>query len=287
MRVLITGASGFIGSALSGHLSAAGHEAVGLSRTPGVWEPEAGVCDPEAVDGYDAVVHLAAESLGGRWTERKKRRIMESRRKGTAALAAAVAQVKPRVFVSGSAMGVYGDRGEDILDESEPTGSGFLAEVAHAWEEATTPASTAGVRTVLARTSLVFDGDGGSLPRMVLPFRFGVGGPLGNGRHWWSWITLEDEVRALTHLLESDSEGPVNLATPNPVRNREFAKALGHALKRPAMFPAPRFGLALVLGAEVADEMLLVSQRLDVGKLAGSGFEWRHPALAEALDAVL
>ncbi len=287
MRVLITGESGFIGSALSRHLSAGGHTPVGLPRTRGVWEPENGVCDPAAVEGFDAVVHLAAESLGGRWTREKKRRIMESRRRGTLSLAGAVAKAGPAVFVSGSAMGFYGDRGDDILDESEPAGGGFLAEVARAWEEATEPASAAGIRTVLARTSLVFDGSGGSLPRMALPFKLGVGGPLGSGRHWWSWITLEDEIRAIEHLITSDLEGPVNLATPDPRRNRDVAKALGRALRRPSLFPAPRFALATVLGGEVADEMLLVSQRLSVAKLAGSGFDWKHPELDTAFAAVL
>jgi uncharacterized protein len=293
MKVLITGASGFIGRALSRRLTESGHEAIPLVRgepRPGArtWDPHAGRIDGDALAGMDAVVHLAGESIGGRWTPAKKQAILSSRVEGTDLIAGAVASAKPSVFVSGSAIGFYGSRGEEVLTEESPAGSGFLAEVTVAWEEAAKPASAAGVRTVLARTALVLEDEGGSFPRMLLPFKFGIGGPLGSGRQWWAWITLEDEVRAIMHCLETDGlEGPVNLAAPNPVRNGDFGKALGKALKRPAVLPAPGFGLKLLLGGEFADEVLLASQRVVPTRLEESGFEFSHPHLPAALGAVL
>ncbi|MGF1664786.1 MAG: TIGR01777 family oxidoreductase [Acidimicrobiia bacterium] len=293
MKVLITGASGFIGRALSQRLTESGHEAIPLVRgEPGTgvrtWDVRAGRIDDDALVGIDAVVHLAGESIGGRWTPAKKQAILSSRIEGTDLISKAVASAKPSVFVCGSAIGFYGSRGEDVLTEDSPAGSGFLADVTVAWEEAAKPASEAGVRTVLARTALVLEDEGGSFPRMLLPFKFGIGGPLGSGRQWWAWITLEDEIRAIMHCLETDAlEGPVNLAAPNPVRNGDFGKALGRALKRPALLPAPGFGLKLLLGGEFADEVLLASQRVVPTRLEQSGFEFSHPHLPAALDAVL
>ncbi len=293
MKVLITGASGFIGRALSRRLTESGHEAIPLVRGEPragarTWDPSVGRIDDDALDGIDAVVHLAGESIGGRWTVGKKQAILSSRTEGTDLIARAVAAAKPSVFASGSAIGFYGSRGEEVLTEESASGEGFLADVTVAWEQAAAPAVDAGVRTVFARTALVLEDEGGSFPRMLLPFKLGIGGPLGSGRQWWAWITLEDEVRAIMHCLQTDSlEGPVNLASPNPVRNADFGRALGKALKRPAVLPAPGFGLKLLLGGEFADEVLLASQRVVPSRLEQSGFEFSHPHLPGALDAVL
>lgn len=292
MKVLVTGASGFIGRALVARLEQEGHEAVPLARgvsgsgSPS-WDVGAGRIDEDALDGIEAVVHLAGESIGGRWTAAKKQAILSSRTEGTDLIARAVANARPSVFVCGSAIGYYGSRGDEILTEESSRGTGFLADVVTAWEAAAAPAVDAGVRTVFARTSLVLEGSGGSFPRMLLPFKLGIGGPLGSGRQWWAWITLEDEVRAIMHCLTSELEGPVNLSAPNPVTNKEFGTALGKALKRPAVFPAPAFGLKLLLGGEFADEVLLASQRVVPAKLQASGFEFSHPQVDQALAAVL
>lgn len=292
MKVLITGAGGFIGTALSTALVRAGHEAIPLTRgssAPGrrTWDVSAGRIDDDVLDGIDAVVHLAGESIGGRWTTAKKQEILSSRTEGTDLIARAVAVAKPKVFISGSAIGYYGDRGEEVLTEESARGTGFLSDVVVAWEAAAKPAVDAGVRTVFARTALVLDDHGGSFPRMLLPFRVGVGGPLGSGKQWWGWITLHDEVRAILHCIENETlEGPVNLAA-EPVRNAEFGKALGRALRRPALIPAPGFGLGLILGSEFAQEVLLASQRVVPAKLDASGFVFEHRQVDAALGAVL
>ncbi len=288
MRVVVTGASGFIGSALVGRLEQEGHVVAALSRGGGAgqWDPRSGHFDLSSVEGAGAVVHLAGESIGGRWTPAKKERILKSRVEGTTLVARVVAETGVPVLISGSAIGFYGDRRDELLDESQPAGEGFLAEVVRQWEDATSQARPK-ARVVLARTSVVLDRRGGSFPRMLLPFRLGVGGPIGSGGQWWSWITLEDEIRALIHCLENDLEGPVNLASPHPSRNAEFAKALGHALHRPAILPAPAAALKLLLGAEFAREVLLAGQRVVPTRLAGTGFEWSHPGLEQALAAIL
>lgn len=290
MKVLVTGASGFIGQALSAELEATGHAVVSLRRgdgSPG-WDPARGRIDPGALEGVDAVVHLAGESIGGRWTTSKKARILQSRVSGTSLIAGAVAAARPRVLVSGSAIGFYGDRGDETLDERAAPGSGFLADVVKQWEAAAQPAVTAGVRTVFARTgSLVLDRSGGSFPRLLLPFRIGVGGRIGPGDQWWSWITLRDEVRALIHCItESTLEGPVNLCSPNPATNREFVRALASSLHRPALVPVPALALKAVLGAEFASEVLLGSQRVVPGRLQDSGFSWEHPGLETAFASM-
>jgi uncharacterized protein (TIGR01777 family) len=289
MKVLITGASGFIGTALAAELESAGHGVVPLRRGGGPleWDPARGWIDPAALEGVDAVVHLAGESVGGRWTASKKDRILRSRVSSTSLIAGAVAAARPRVLVSGSAIGFYGDRGNETLDEQAAPGSGFLADVVKQWEGAAQPAVTAGVRTVFARTSLVLDRSGGSFPRMLLPFRFGVGGRIGKGDQWWAWITLRDEVRALVHCItDTTLEGPVNLCSPNPAPNREFVRALAASLHRPALVPVPALALKAVLGGEFASEVLLASQRVVPGRLGDTGFSWEHPGLEAAFASM-
>jgi hypothetical protein len=289
MKVLVTGASGFIGTALCAELGAGGHIAVPLRRGEGRsgWDPDRGRIDPGALDGIDAVVHLAGESIGGRWTAAKKDRILRSRVSGTSLISGAVAAAGPRVLVCGSAIGFYGNRGDEVLDENAGPGSGFLADVVRQWEEAARPAVTAGVRTVFVRSSLVLDRSGGSFPRMLLPFWLGVGGRIGSGDQWWAWTTLRDEVRAIVHCLtESTLEGPVNVCTPNPAPNREFVRLLAAGLHRPALLPVPAPALKIVLGSEFASEVLLASQRVVPAKLAASGFDWEHPDLVTAFASM-
>lgn len=290
MRVLITGASGFIGSALSAALEARGDVAVPLGRRSGrggpTWDIASGRIDDGALDGVDAVVHLAGASILPPWTSGRKRRIRDSRVEGTDLIARAVARAQTPALISASGMDYYGDRGEDLLTEAEPSGDGFMARVASAWEAAAEPAVAAGARVAFLRSSLVLDGAGGSLPKMMLPFRFFVGGIIGNGRQWWSWITLEDEVRAILHILDNEIHGPVNLATPNPVRNAEFMTALGKALRRPTWFPTPAFLVRTVLGADAADALILESKRVVPTVLEGSGFTFVHPEVGPALRAV-
>lgn len=289
MRVLVSGAGGFIGSALGEALVRHGHEPIRLERG----EPESGArtwsiaerrIDPGALEEIDAVVHLSGRPITPPFTAGKKREIMESRRVGTAIIAEAVAEHRPAVFVCASAIGYYGDRGDEVLTEASSRGEGFLAEVAAEWEAACQPAREAGVRMVNIRSALVLDGGGGLLPLVALPFRLFLGGPLGDGRQWWSWITLEDEARAIVHLLEDEIEGPVNLAAPNPVRNREFTQTLARVLHRPAWIPVPAWVMRLVMG-EAADELVLASQRVAPERLVASGFEFRHPTLSEALES--
>ena len=288
MRVLITGASGFIGSALSAALSDRGDDVVPLGRSSDhggpTWDIEAGRIDDGALDGIDAVVHLAGASILPPWTARKKRRIRDSRVDGTDLIARAVAEARTPTLVTASGMDYYGDRGEDLLTESEPPGDGFMSRVAAAWEQAASPAVTAGLRVAHLRTSLVLDASGGSLRKMMLPFRFFVGGPIGGGRQWWSWITLDDEVRAILHILDSQIRGPVNLASPGPVRNAEFMAELGKAMGRPSWFPAPAFLVRGVLGADAADALLLESKRVVPSVLDSTGFSFDHPEIGSAME---
>jgi uncharacterized protein (TIGR01777 family) len=237
------------------------------------------------------VVHLAGAGVGDkRWTDARKQEVLESRTKGTGLLAQTLAglDAPPPVFVSGSAVGFYGDRGDDVLTESSGPGDGFLANLVVAWEQAAQPARDAGIRTALARTGIVLSKRGGALPKMLPLFRFGVGGPFGSGKQWMSWITLADEVAALRFLLSAANvEGPVNLTAPAPVTNRDLAKALGRALHRPAMLPVPKFGPKLVLGGQMAEEMLFFSQRARPEALTTAGYEFLHPDVDTALAAVL
>lgn len=300
--VLLSGASGFIGSALAKSLVAHGHEVVRLARreskrAPSVtgsvrWDPEAGTVARADLAELrpDVVINLAGEPIAHRWTSRRRRRIRESRVTGTRALAEALAAqaVKPKVLISGSAIGWYGaHRGDEILTEESTPGSDFLAETAQAWEHAAAPAQQAGIRVVLARTGIVLGRDGGALARMLLPFHLGVGGRLGSGKQWMSWISLGDIVRALMFLMESPTvSGPVNLVGPEPERNAAFAKALGHALNRPSAVPVPAFVLHLLFGS-MARHTILASQRVAPRRLADAGFEYRHSRLEDALHAEL
>lgn len=295
MRVAITGSSGLIGMALRGRLAVAGHEVVPVRRggpAPGgiAWRPDEGWIEDGALEGCDAVVHLEGESIGdGRWTAKRKRAIRDSRIDSTRLLVEHVAALArpPRVFVCGSAVGLYGDRGDEELGEESGAGEGFLAGVVEEWEREAARAAEAGIRVVSIRTAVVLAPRGGALQRMLTPFRLGAGGRLGSGRQWMPWITLEDEVRAIEWALTHEElSGPVNLAAPQPVTNRELTKALARQLHRPALLPVPGFALRIVLG-EMANELLLQSQRVAPAKLTLSGFHFKHETIEEALAAVL
>ncbi|MFI0349852.1 TIGR01777 family oxidoreductase [Actinomadura sp. 9N407] len=292
MKVIVSGASGLIGTALVRSLRLDGHQAVRLVRRApqgadeARWDPR-GVVDHGALEGAGAVVHLAGAGVGDRpWTAARKRLIRESRIAGTRTLAEAVAQVRPGVFVSGSAIGFYGDTGDREADESAELGKGFLAELVRDWEAAAAPAAGAGVRVVHPRTGVVLAPRGGLLGRTLPLFKLGLGGPLGNGRQWLSWITLHDTVAALRHLIERDIEGPVNVVGPRPVTNAAYTKALGRALHRPAVIPVPAFALRAALRG-FADEGPLISQRVVPRRLEESGFSFAHPEIGGALDSVL
>jgi hypothetical protein len=255
------------------------------------WDPDRGEIDAAGLEGVGAVVHLAGEGIGDRrWNEAHKAKVKDSRTKGTSLLAQTLAKANkaPKVLVSGSAVGYYGDRGDEVLTESSRPGNDFLAGVCTAWEAATAPAKEAGIRVAHIRTGIVLSGRGGVLPKMLLPFKFGVGGKLGSGQQWVSWIALEDEVGAIVHLLGDDTlSGPFNLSAPNPVTNADMTKAIGAALHRPTLIPAPAFALKTALGAEMAEELLLVSQRALPTRLLDSGFTFQHPELGEALRIAL
>ncbi|HTL87682.1 MAG TPA: TIGR01777 family oxidoreductase [Acidimicrobiia bacterium] len=296
MDVVISGAGGLIGSALSASLRADGHRVLRLRRggvTEGDeigWDPEAGRIDAPALEGIDAVVHLAGEGIGEkRWTDEQKRRIRDSRVRGTAVLAAAVAtrEDKPKVFVSGSAIGVYGSRGDELLTEDSPPGDDFLARVVVDWEAESQSAAEAGVRTVNIRTGIVLAKQGGALKSMLLPFKLGLGGKQGSGKQWMSWISLADEITAIRTVIdEQQFSGPVNVVAPNPVTNDEFAHTLARVLHRPAVLPTPLLPLKLRFGAELVESLLLVSQRVVPAKLDARGFNFQAPVLEPALDAI-
>ncbi len=294
MKFVITGVSGLIGSALATSLRSDGHEVVGLSRSEGSglvrWDVEAGQLDPSALAGADAVVHLAGESIGGRWTTAKKRRLVDSRVRSTELLVSTMAALddaeRPAVFVGGSAMGVYGDRGDEVLTEASSPGSSFLADLVVRWEGAARPLEDLGVRVCHARTSLVLGADAESFRRLVLVTKLGASGPLGGGRQYWSWISLSDQVRALRHLLDEELTGPVNITAPHPVSQRAFARSLAKALRRPAWVPAPGFAIRLLLG-EMGQALLLDSTRLEPRALLDSGFEFEHETVEAAIDAAL
>ncbi|MGH9500842.1 MAG: TIGR01777 family oxidoreductase [Terriglobales bacterium] len=294
LKVLLSGSSGLIGSALLLALRADGHDVKCLVRgaaiSPGqvLWHP-AGPLVPDAVSGFDAVIHLAGESIAARWTKTRKRRIAESRIPATQHLATALckARQRPRVFICASAIGYYGDRGEEILREDSPSGQGFAAEVCRQWEAAAQAVAGSGIRAVQIRTGVVLSAAGGALAKMLPPFRMGAGGKVGSGRQWMSWIDLRDEVGAIQHLLAAESvSGPVNLVSPNPVRNAEFTKTLAAALHRPAIFPMPAFAARLAFG-RMADELLLASQRVQPAKLKSSGYEFHSPDLRTTLEGIL
>ncbi|MBP7894591.1 MAG: TIGR01777 family oxidoreductase [Candidatus Planktophila sp.] len=289
-RIAITGASGLIGSALVGHLKSEGHTVQRLVRRATVapdeiqWDPKTGYVDIEALRGVDAVIHLAGVGVGDkRWTKRYKSEILNSRLLGTTAIANAVAEVKPQVFISASAIGWYGDSGNRAVVENDSVGNDFLAAVCREWEGA---ADLAGdVRTVKLRTGLVLDPTGGALGRMLPLFRFGLGGKLGSGKQWWSWITLHDVVRAIIFALEHPIAGPVNLTTPNPVTNQEFTAALARAMNRPALFPAPAIALKIALGGFSSE--VLGSKKVMPNALSDAGFVWDYPHITNALTALI
>lgn len=294
MRIAVTGSTGLIGTSLVTHLHAAGHDVVRLvRRTPRApdeirWDPSAGTVDLDGLQDVSAAVHLAGAGIGDRrWTDSYKQTILASRVDGTRTLSQALASLDPRpaVLVSGSAVGYYGDRGEEVLTEDSAPGHGFLAEVTQAWEGATAPAAEAGIRVTLARSGIVLSPDGGSLARMLRLARLGLAGPLGGGNQWWSWITLQDEVRALAFLIEKDLAGPVNLSAPQPVRNAEVIRALGAGLHRPTLLPAPAFGLRLLLGG-IADEVLC-SQRMLPARLLEAGFTFGQRTIEQAVTWAL
>jgi uncharacterized protein len=294
-RLLVTGASGLIGSALVPALERRGHTVLRLTRgdatRPGEfrWDPARGTLDPRALEGVEGVVHLAGADIATRWTAAAKARILSSRVLGTRLLATALAALErpPTVLVSVSAMGWYGDRGEEVLTEHSSSGEGFVAQVCRAWEAAAAPAATRGIRVVHPRLGLVLTPDGGALRPLLIPFRLGLGGALGRGRAWWSWITLPDVLAVLVRAIEDEAlSGPVNTVAPHPVRNSEFAATLGRVLRRPAVLPVPPFLLRLALG-RMADEMLLASIHVAPARLLALGHHFESPELEGALRRVL
>jgi uncharacterized protein (TIGR01777 family) len=295
MRVAVTGSSGLIGSALVTSLETDGHTAVRVVRGdggPGTvrWDIEAGDIDAGALEGLDGVVHLAGEGIGEkRWTDEQKQRILESRTKGTTLLATALAGLgaKPPVLVSGSAIGYYGDRGDEQLTEDSGPGTGFLSDLCEAWEGAAAPAASAGIRVATIRTGIVLAPGGGALERLAKLTRFGLLGKLGSGKQWMSWISLADEVGAIRFLLEREVAGPVNLTAPAPVTNEVFTKAIGRVLKRPTFMPIPRFGPGLVIGSELAQALLYDGQRVLPEVLLEAGYEFRHTDLETTLTELL
>ena len=295
MKILVAGSSGLIGTALCSRLEREGHEVVRLVRRPPAqgelrWDPEAGELEQEALEGMEATVHLGGRNIAaGRWTATVKAQLRQSRVQTTQLLAARLAGLAapPRVLVCASAVGIYGHRRDEELDEESDTGEGFLAELGRAWEEASAVASEAGIRVVQARLGIVLSRRGGALAKMLLPFRLGVGGKIGSGRQYVSWISLEDAVAALIYAVENDAlRGPVNLTAPQPVTNAELTRTLGRVLRRPTLLPLPAFAAKLVLG-ELAEEGLLASQRVRPKRLLEAGFEFAYPELEGALRHAL
>lgn len=298
-RILVSGASGPIGATLLPSLKSNGARITRLTRNGATsnstadeehisWDPEQTIA-PQVVSGFDAVIHLAGETIAGRWTEAKKAKILNSRVVGTRNLAQALAQTreKPGVFVCASAIGYYGHRGDELLREQGPSGTGFLAQVCREWEAATAPAEQAGIRTARTRFGVVLSPQGGALQKMQLPFKLGLGGNIGDGRQWWSWIDVQDLVGAIHHILKTDLlQGPVNVVAPRPVTNAEFTQTLARALSRPAILPMPAFAVKLLLG-QMGEEVLLGSQRVEPSKLISSGYPFRFRELRASLDAIL
>jgi uncharacterized protein len=297
MKVLITGSSGFIGQSLMRALKDTGHEPLAMVRRrfaggPGeiLWDPASRHIDLKAMEGIDAVVHLAGENIaGGRWTEERKRKIRESRVAGTTLLATAISNLAqpPKVFLCASAIGYYGNRAEEIVTEDSLAGQGFLAEVCREWEDAARTANPKGIRIILLRIGIVLSREGGALAKMILPFKLGLGGKTGTGRQYMSWITLSDLTRAILFALECKTlSGPVNLVAPMPVTNEEFALTLSEVLHRPCLFPLPAWAARAALG-EMADALLLSGARVVPARLQAAGFIFRHEELRPALNAIL
>ena len=295
MRILITGASGLIGKALRPTLEAKGYELILASRREPKdpqhvqWNPDTGFAEPDLsrLEGLDAVIHLAGENVSGlRWTEEKKKAIRDSRVFGTRSLIETFDKLKakPKAFISGSAIGFYGDRGDEVMTESSPAGKTYLSEVCKEWEAESRRAEDMGIRTVLLRTGIVLSKDGGALATMMTPFKLGVGGVVGSGKQWMSWITLDDVVGIINFALENESvRGAVNVVAPNPVTNEEFTKTLGSVLYRPTFLPLPEFAVHMVFG-EMGDALLLDSTRVIPKRLQDNGYEFRFTDLKPALE---
>ncbi|MBK8575556.1 MAG: TIGR01777 family protein [Elusimicrobia bacterium] len=296
MKILVSGGTGLIGRALVSVLEKEKHEVTLLARTDAVhaprilWDPQRGQVDPHLLEGFQAVIHLAGENIAsGRWTPALKERILESRLRGTYFLSETLAKLShpPKVMVCASAIGFYGDRGEERLTEESAGGDGFLPDVCRVWESACVAASAKGIRVANMRFGVVLSSQGGALKKMLLPFKWGLGGKIGTGRQWWSWVSLEDVVGAIRHVLATDTlSGPVNVTAPTPVTNDEFTKELGRALHRPTLLPMPAFAATLLLG-EMANALLLASARVSPKKLLAAGYPFHHPTLADALSDIL
>jgi hypothetical protein len=296
MKILISGASGLVGTALIKSLEPEGHEIFRLvrhapnSQAEVEWSPDRYSIALARIEGFDAVVNLAGDSIAeGRWTEEKKRRIRESRVKGTKLLGDALANLtkRPKTFICASAIGYYGNRGDELLTETSAPGDDFLAEVCVEWEKATALATEKGIRVVNARFGVILDSHGGALAKMLPPFRLGLGGRVGSGKQWMSWIALDDVIGGIKFALANDSlKGPVNFVAPNPVTNAEFTKMLGKVLSRPTLFPIPAFGVRLAFG-EMGDALLLSSQRVKPSQLEKGSYTFLYPELEETLHKIL
>ncbi|MGF1599068.1 MAG: TIGR01777 family oxidoreductase [Acidimicrobiales bacterium] len=296
MEILITGSSGLIGTALVEALTGQGHRPVGLVRRPASgadeirWSPADDEIDAASLEGFDGVVHLAGAGIGDkRWNDEYRRVLVESRTGPTALLAKTLAALDrpPSVLLSGSAIGFYGDRGDELLTEESGAGRGFLPDLVTAWEAAAQPAAAAGIRTAFLRTGIVLTNKGGALGKLLPLFKFGLGGKMGSGRQYWSWITLADEVGAIMHLLRVEVAGPVNLTAPEPVTNAAFTEALGDVLGRPTFVPVPSFGPKVLLGAEMAQSLLFDSQRILPDVLTLSGYRFAQPDISSGLRAAV
>ena len=295
MKIVISGASGLIGTQLVTTLKLSGHEVVQLVRRSAaagqiMWDPKSGKLDPASLEGCDAVIHLSGAGIGDkRWSDAYRKEILDSRTATTLLLANTIAslQRKPSVFLSGSAIGIYGARGDEQLTETSAHGTGFLADVCEQWEAAAKPAIDAGVRTVFLRTGIVLSPKGGALKKLLPLFRLGVGGKFGNGKQWQSWISMDDEVASIIHLLTANVSGAVNLTAPQPVTNAEFTKVLARVVKRPAIVPVPTFAPKILLGGELADALLFTGQRVMPQALTASGYVFKHSTLESALRSLL
>jgi uncharacterized protein (TIGR01777 family) len=293
MKVLITGASGLIGTELQKSFAAKGYEMLLASRKAPTddqhiqWDIENGFSEPEKLEGIDAVVHLAGENISGlRWTDEKKKAIRDSRVLGTRSVVDAISKLKhkPKVFVASSAIGFYGERGDEEVTESSATGKNFLADVSKEWEAESRRAEDAGIRTVLLRTGIVLSKDGGALGTMLLPFKLGVGGVIGSGKQWMSWISMDDHIAAINYAIENENlRGAVNSVSPNPVTNEEFTKTLGEVLYRPTILPLPEFAVSMLFG-EMGDALLLASTKVLPKRLVDAGFEFKYPELKSAIE---